>query len=568
MEFRSIPTVNGHQIGKFDPKYDFLLAEEPKGFDGDDRPRWVIGDVEYQSDWVGQQLRVTRVLKKPEQKEERVRATRDVRPQPTPTLPLPREDQPNYDVPLPSRPSPRKSLDEELHDGEDLVLEGITLDDVSEDLSVRYKGQYAAFRQRLREESVEPHPLQPFKSTGKCPQIIRDWLEFLHDNGVLHTDHSMRYHYPITKDLIGKVDFIYPTRVQLGGDDPIGKPTPPNWGIFDDNHSIDVPDTYPFIACRQALAVKLHQYTWFVIGHYFYYTDPVGEFADEQFEFTKCSTLEFEKNTVRYVGGARSSCITLCRESGVDTNKTEGPGLLLPTRYAYDSGYMWLSWDSMRPFVNLDDARAGGVKDPVPVLDLMDFGDYKSVLKIPRWVWPYNGLSYRLNIYARRCIVIKEREITYYLVIRQYRSATAWSNTDWDTSAIIDKLACAPVIKLPPLGLRGIKLLDDDARTVAEKDLIGRVDMKLVLQSGAVVGASVLVGIALYYQTNDATLSTLVAGGVLLVGGTAVVILNIEQLTSILNRVLYENPLVAVAGTGIAAAGAFGAGTALIKKFI
>lgn len=556
MEFRSIPTVNGHQIGKFDPAYDFLLAEEPVGFEGD-RPRWVIGDIEYQSDWVGQQLRVTRVLKKPEQKAERVRATR--------------EPQPNYDVPLPSRPSPRKSLDEELQnppDGEELMLEGIMLDDVSEDLSVRYKGQYAAFRQRLREESVEPHPLQPFKSTGKCPQIIRDWLEFLHDNGVLHTDHSMRYHYPITNDLIGKVDFIYPTRVQLRRDDPTGKPTPPNWGIFDDNHSIDVPDTYPFIACRQALAVKLHQYTWFVIGHYFYYTDPVGEFADEQFEFTKCSTLEFEKNTVRYVGGARSSCITLCRESGVDTNKTEGPGLLVPTRYAYDSGYMWLSWDSMRPFVNLDDARAGGVKDPVPVLDLMDFGDYKSVLKIPRWVWPYNGLSYRLNIYARRCVVIKEREITYYLVIRQYRSATAWSNTDWDTSAIIDKLACAPVIKLPPLGLRGIKLLDDDARTVAEKDLIGRVDMKLVLQSGAVVGASVLVGIALYYQTGDATLSTLVAGGVLLVGGTAVVILNIEQLTSILNRVLYENPLVAVAGTGIAAAGAFGAGTALIKKFI
>lgn len=558
MEFRSIPTVNGHQIGKFDPAYDFLLAEEPVGFEGD-RPRWVIGDIEYKSDWVGQQLRVSESRAKRDYFEPGFRKTRakrePIEPQPTPPVP----QQPNYDVPLPSRPSPRKSLDEELQNSPD---------GDSEDLSVRYKDQYAAFRQRLREESVEPHPLRPFKSTGKCPQIIRDWLEFLHNNGVLHTDHSMRYHYPITNDLIGKVDFIYPTRVQLGGDDPIGKPTPPNWGIFDDNHSIDVPATYPFIACRQALAVKVGLYTWFVIGHYFYYTDPVGEFADEQFEFTKCSILEFEKNNERYVGGARSSCITLCSESGVDTNKTEGPGLLLPTRYAYDSGYMWLSWDSMRPFVNLDDARAGGVKDPVPVLDLMDFGDYKSVLKIPRWVWPYNGLSYRLNIYARRCVVIKEREITYYLVIRQYRSATAWSNTDWDTSAIIDKLACAPVIKLPPLGLRGIKLLDDDARTVAEKDLIGRVDMKLVLQSGAVVGASVLVGIALYYKTNDATLSTLVAGGVLLVGGTAVVILNIEQLTSILNRVLYENPLVAVAGTGVAAAGVFGAGTALIKKFI
>jgi hypothetical protein len=59
LEFRSIPTVNGHQIGKFDPKYDFLLLEEPNGFEGDDQPRWQVGDKEYRSKWEGQQLRVS-----------------------------------------------------------------------------------------------------------------------------------------------------------------------------------------------------------------------------------------------------------------------------------------------------------------------------------------------------------------------------------------------------------------------------------------------------------------------------------------------------------------------------
>lgn len=543
MEFRSIPTVNGHQIGKFDPSYDFLLAEEPVGFEGD-RPRWVIGDIEYQSDWVGQQLRVSES-----------RAKRDYfEPQPTP--PVPRAE---YDVPLPGH-APITEGSNPWSRYPYVNNTGSAL----RDLSVAFKPQYDEFRLKLMEEAIEPHPLTPFKKIGRCPEIIREWLEFLFSQGVLFTDSDMVVDCTNAVPLIEP--FMYPTRVHDPRD--LAKDQPGNWGIFDGYHST-VPDEYPFIACRQVYSPKRDQWTWYVIGHYYYYTDPV--FADAQFAFSKCSLVEFEENMNRYVGGTRASCIKICKDFKIDTNKTEGPGLLLPHRYAYINNYNWLSYDSMQCFEDLKDADEAGIKFPVPVLDLMDHGEWSA--KGHKIRLHGTGLDYRLNIYGRRCITVKDDStgqfgVWFYHVIQQLRSATAWSYADYDTSGTKDLLACNPILKEPSKGAWGWKSLNADVIDLAERDLIGRVDMKLVLQSGAVVGASVLVGIALYYKTKDATLSTLVAGGVLLVGGTAVVILNIEQLVSILNRLIYENPLVAVAGTGVAAAGAFGAGTALIKKFI
>ena len=540
MEFRSIPTVNGHQIGKFDPAYDFLLAEEPKEFTGEasDQPTWMVGDQCYTTKWEGQQLRVTAG-------KDSVRSRRDT---PDATYNVPSTNQPAFS----ETDSPWSRYPYVKNNG------------AVRDLSVAFKPEYDAFRLKLMEEAIEPHPLTPFKKIGRCPEIIREWLEFLFSQGVLFTDSDMVVDWTNAVPL--NDPFMYPTRVHDPKD--LAKDQPGNWGIFDGYHST-VPDEYPFIACRQVYSPKRDQYTWYVIGHYYYYTDPV--FADAQFAFSKCSLVEFEENLNRYVGGTRASCIKVCKDFKIDTNKTEGPGLLLPHRHAYINNYNWLSYDSMLCFTDLKDAEDAGVKFPVPVLDLMDHGEWSA--KGHKIRQHGTGLDYRLNIYGRRCITVKDDStgqfgVWFYHVIQQLRSATAWSYADYDTSGTKDLLACNPVLKEPSKGAWGWKSLNADVIDLAERDLIGRVDMKLVLQSGAVVGASVLVGIALYYKTKDATLSTLVAGGVLLVGGTAVVILNIDQLVSILNRLIYENPLVAVAGTGIAAAGAFGAGTALIKKFI
>ncbi len=569
LEFRSIPTVNGHQIGKFDPKYDFLLLEEPKGFEGDDQPRWQVGDIEYTTKWKGQQLRVSETafrksrakgggypLWTPSAAGRVERARRDITPTAAPTLPL-NQTGSAYDVPLPP---------EHEHSDPPLNTYGLR------DLSIVYKEEYDAFRQKLRDEDVEPHALNPLASSyGRCPEIIREWLSFLASKGVTYTDYSMTVDFTNDRQ---DGEFKYPTLVKCEGAH-FTKPSVPNWGIFDDNHSL-VPDLYPFIACRQVYSPIDQSHTWYIIGHYYYYTDPV--FADNQFEFPRCSLIEYINNMDRYVGGTRASCIQVCKDFGIDTNKTEGPGLLMPTRYAYVSRYNWMSPDSMWMFQSLQDAMDMGMKKVVPTLDLMDYGDFKSTTNVKRIRWYDTGLDYRLNIYARRCVVnlydydkeeyLVAPTVSFYHVIPQLRSATSWSYRDWDTSITRDRLACNPITKLPTFKAGGAKLLTTDIQDAAERDLIGRVDMKLVLQSGAVLGASALIGILLYYKTKDATLSALVAGGVLIVGGATVVILNIEQLASILNRVMYENPLVAVAGTSIAAAGAFGAGTALIKKFI
>lgn len=548
MEFRSIPTVNGHQIGKFDPKYDFLLLEEPKGFDSD-QPWWQVGDKEYRSKWEGQRLMVN--------ERKRNAPAYDV---PLPTPPVPN---PAYDVPLPNDvPLPQVNISETYDPWSQYPY--VRSNTVFRDLTEVFKPQYDEFMQKLRLEAVEPHPLGWGDKVGKCPVYIRDWLAFIHSQGVFFTDHAMRYDYTNTIPL--HEPFIYPTRVHDPRDKD--KPQVPNWGIFDGNHST-TPDEYPFIACRQVYSPKRQVFRWFVIGRYFYYTDPL--FSNEAFAFSKCSIQEFEVGADRYVGDNRSACAKICRDFDVDTNKTEGPGLLLPHRYAYVNRYNWLSWDSMFCFESLKDAEDSGVSTPVPVLDLMDFGEFKAV-KGKRIKNFDTNINYRLNIYARRCVAAKNSDGSYglyfYHVTDQFRSATSWSYKDWDESPTRDRLACNPVTRMPPTGLRGIKSLDADLIDHTEKDQMTRVDMKLVLQSGAVVGASALVGILLYYKTRDATLSALVAGGVLLVGGTAVVILNIDQLVSILNRLIYENPLVALAGTGVAAAGAFGAGTSLIKKFI